>query len=76
MLFLRRKLELPTPEKALPGRSQTMYVAPASVVSGNPMKGPFPEGLEEVTLEEYMRLWTPPKKKKGSSPAGTNHSIS
>ena len=46
-VFLRhKKLELPTPDKALPGRFLEMPVADKHVVLGTPMKGPWPEGLE------------------------------
>ena len=46
MLF-KRKPEMPTAEEALPGRAQTMPVAPAHFVNGNPLQGDF-EGLEEA----------------------------
>ncbi|MFO1235453.1 MAG: peptide-methionine (S)-S-oxide reductase MsrA [Alphaproteobacteria bacterium] len=43
----RKKLDLPTPEEALPGRTdREMRVAPAHTVLGRPMKGPWPEGLQ------------------------------
>ena len=45
---LRRKHALPTAETALPGRDAEMPVAAAHGVLGNPMKGPFPEGLEQA----------------------------
>lgn len=46
-VFLRhKKLELPTPDKALPGRFLEMPVADRHVVLGTPMKGPWPNGLE------------------------------
>ena len=46
-VFLRhKKLELPTPDQALPGRPLEMPVADTHVVLGTPMKGPWPEGLE------------------------------
>ena len=44
-----RKLTIPTPEQALPGRSQTMPVAPAHAVTGNAMVGPWP-GMESAVF--------------------------
>src|SRR3990172_3889211 len=41
-----RKTEIPTRERALPGRAQEMPVPEAHFVNGNPLKPPFPEGLE------------------------------
>jgi peptide-methionine (S)-S-oxide reductase len=46
-VFLRhKKLELPTPDQALPGRLLAMPVADNHVVLGTPLKGPWPAGLE------------------------------
>lgn len=41
-----KKLTLPTPETALPGRSQAMPVPAKHFVNGNPMKPPYPDGME------------------------------
>ncbi|MBD2462919.1 peptide-methionine (S)-S-oxide reductase MsrA [Oscillatoria sp. FACHB-1407] len=41
-----KKLSLPTPQEALPGRSTVMPVPPAHFVNGHPLKPPFPDGLE------------------------------
>jgi len=43
-----KKLRLPTPEEALPGRSEQMPVPPKHEVLGTPIQGPVPEGMEEV----------------------------
>ncbi|MBD2250465.1 peptide-methionine (S)-S-oxide reductase MsrA [Nostoc parmelioides] len=43
-----KKLALPTPEKALPGRAQTMPVPANHYVNKNPLKPPFPEGFEKA----------------------------
>ncbi|MGE3143645.1 MAG: peptide-methionine (S)-S-oxide reductase MsrA [Hyphomonadaceae bacterium] len=48
MFSLRKKLELPTPAEALPGRSQSIPTAKAHYLSGHPLKPPFPAGLEEA----------------------------
>ncbi len=44
--ILGKKLELPSPEEALPGRSQPLPVAEQHVVLGTRMTPPFPEGSE------------------------------
>lgn len=41
-----KKLGLPTPDEALPGRSQPMPVPNQHFVNGNPLKPPFPAGME------------------------------
>jgi peptide-methionine (S)-S-oxide reductase len=40
-----KKLKLPTPEEALPGRSEPMPVPDKHFVLGTPLRGPFPAGL-------------------------------
>ena len=46
-MFLRhKKLELITPDQALPGRLLEMPVAAEHTVLGTPLKGPWPAGLE------------------------------
>lgn len=41
-----KKLTLPTPEEALPGRAQEIPVSQNHYVNGNSLKPPFPEGME------------------------------
>lgn len=41
-----KKLSLPTSQEALPGRSQAMPVPAKHYVNGNPLKPPFPDGME------------------------------
>jgi peptide-methionine (S)-S-oxide reductase len=41
-----KKLTLPTPDQALPGRSESMPVPARHYVNGNPLQPPYPEGLE------------------------------
>ena len=41
-----KKTQLPTATEALPGRTAEMPVPEAHFVNGNPLKGPFPEGLQ------------------------------
>ncbi|MGI6854151.1 peptide-methionine (S)-S-oxide reductase MsrA [Mesorhizobium sp. 1B3] len=44
--MLNRKLQLPKPEEALPGRDRPMPTASEHYVSKRPLKGPYPDGLE------------------------------
>lgn len=44
------KTGLPTPEQALPGRRETMRVPDAHFVNGNPLRGPFPDRLEQAVF--------------------------
>ena len=46
MLFAKKSLDLPTAETALPGRAQAIPTAEIHFVNGQPLKGPYPEGLE------------------------------
>ncbi|MFB2974918.1 peptide-methionine (S)-S-oxide reductase MsrA [Microseira sp. BLCC-F43] len=47
MLFgFGKKLTLPKPEEALPGRAEQMPVPATHFVNGNRLKPPFPEGME------------------------------
>ncbi len=41
-----KKLALPQPQEALPGRTEKMPVPPTHYVNGNPLQPPFPAGLE------------------------------
>jgi peptide-methionine (S)-S-oxide reductase len=47
MSLFHRKTEMPSPEKALPGRPERPFkVAPRHLVLGNPLEGPVPDGYE------------------------------
>jgi peptide-methionine (S)-S-oxide reductase len=50
MFLTRKKLTLPASDEALPGRAVAMPVAEKHFVLGNPLRGPFPEGLERATF--------------------------
>ncbi|HEY9806532.1 MAG TPA: peptide-methionine (S)-S-oxide reductase MsrA [Candidatus Obscuribacterales bacterium] len=41
-----KKLSLPTPAEALPGRAEPMSVPEKHYVNGNPLQPPYPAGLE------------------------------
>jgi peptide-methionine (S)-S-oxide reductase len=47
MLFgFGKKPAIPTPQEALPGRAQPMAVPAHHFVNGNPLKPPYPDGME------------------------------
>ena len=46
MFFSPKKVVMPTPEQALPGRSATMPVPEKHFVLGTPIAPPFPEGMQ------------------------------
>ncbi|MGC9524890.1 MAG: peptide-methionine (S)-S-oxide reductase MsrA [Limnospira sp.] len=45
-----KKKTLPTPEEALPGRDRVMPVPDRHYINGNPLKPPFPEGMEQAVF--------------------------
>jgi peptide-methionine (S)-S-oxide reductase len=45
-----RKLRMPTPAEALPGRSEPVPVPPRHHVLGTPLQGPLPAGHEEAVF--------------------------
>ena len=45
-----KKLTIPTAADALPGRTQAMPVPAKHYVNGNPLKPPFPEGMETAVV--------------------------
>jgi peptide-methionine (S)-S-oxide reductase len=49
-LFGRKKLEVPSADEALPGRSETMPVPPVHDVLGNPLTPPFPDGFPQAVF--------------------------
>jgi peptide-methionine (S)-S-oxide reductase len=50
MLFTRKKLELPGPDDALPGRAERMPVPERHFVNGHPLQPPFPAGTEQAIV--------------------------
>jgi peptide-methionine (S)-S-oxide reductase len=46
MPLFRKSAEIATPDRALPGRAQSIPTSELSFVDGRPLKGPYPEGLE------------------------------
>ena len=47
-LFDRRKTEMVTADRALPGRAEPLPTAETHFLSGLPLKSPVPEGMEEA----------------------------
>ena len=45
-MFFKKATDLPTPDTALPGRAEPLRTAAEHFVTGRPLKGPFPDGLE------------------------------
>ncbi|TDQ83405.1 peptide-methionine (S)-S-oxide reductase [Dongia mobilis] len=43
--FARKKIELPTPATALPGRNEAMPITQPHLVSGHRLTGPYPAGM-------------------------------
>ena len=48
--LLGKKLRIPEQSEALPGRSEEMPVPAGHFVNGNPLQGPFPEGLRTAVF--------------------------
>jgi len=49
-MLKRKKLEMPSPQDALPGRKEEMVVPAQHFVLKTPLKPPFPKGLEEAVF--------------------------
>jgi peptide-methionine (S)-S-oxide reductase len=64
--FGSAKLRIPTPDRALPGRSQPMRVPAAHFVNGHPLTPPWPEGFEQAVFGmgcfwgAERKFWTAP----------------
>ncbi len=48
MFSFRKMLEMPAPGEALQGRAQPIPTAQSHYVNRRPLKGPYPEGLEQA----------------------------
>ena len=66
MLFSRNKSRMPTPDEALPGRAEAMPVSDRHLVNGNPLRPPFPDGMETAIFAmgcfwgAERKFWTAP----------------
>jgi peptide-methionine (S)-S-oxide reductase len=50
MFFMRKTTTLPGADEALPGRADPMPTATRHFVNGNPLKPPYPAGLEQAVF--------------------------
>jgi peptide-methionine (S)-S-oxide reductase len=50
MFSFRKKLSLPTASEALPGRAAAIPTADRHFVNGRPLKGPYPDGMEQIVV--------------------------
>ena len=50
MLFMRKSTTLPGAAEALPGRADPMPTATRHFINGNPLKPPYPAGLEQAVF--------------------------
>ncbi|MDR6626246.1 peptide-methionine (S)-S-oxide reductase MsrA [Caulobacter segnis] len=50
MLSLKKTLEMPTVDTALPGRAEPIPTAQTHFVNGHALKGPYPDGLETAVF--------------------------
>ena len=48
MFMFKKSLSMPGPAEALPGRATPIPTAKTHFVNGNPLKGPYPDGLEKA----------------------------
>jgi peptide-methionine (S)-S-oxide reductase len=50
MLMFKKSLDMPGKDQALPGRPNPIPTAAEHFVNGNPLKGPYPAGLETAVF--------------------------
>ena len=50
MFFARKKAEMTDAARALPGRDTPILTASTHFVNGNPLKGPYPAGSEQIVV--------------------------
>jgi len=47
---LKNKISIPKENEAIPGRDEEVMISEFHFVNGNPLKGPFPDHLEQIIL--------------------------
>ena len=50
MFMFKKSLEIPRAGEALPGRATPIPTASRHFINGNPLKGPYPEGMETAVF--------------------------
>jgi peptide-methionine (S)-S-oxide reductase len=50
MFFSRKRLDVPSSTNALPGRSSPIPTAERHFVNGQPLQGPYPDGMERAVF--------------------------
>jgi peptide-methionine (S)-S-oxide reductase len=50
MFSARKKATMPTTDTALKGRSEPLPTASHHEITGNPLKGPYPDGMQQVVF--------------------------
>ena len=50
MFSFRKNLEVPSADKALPGRTESIPTAEKHFISGRALKGPYPDGMERAVF--------------------------
>ena len=50
MFFARKKASLPSAAEALPGRKQELETARLHAITGQALKGPYPEGMQKAVF--------------------------
>ncbi len=66
MLWRQKKIQMPSPQEALPGRTQAMPHPKAHYVNGHPLAAPYPDGMEIAMFGlgcfwgAERRFWTVP----------------
>ncbi|WP_420960216.1 peptide-methionine (S)-S-oxide reductase MsrA [Brucella sp. IR073] len=45
---LTKKLQMPAPEEALPGRAEPIPTASTHFITGRPLKGPWPDNMKKI----------------------------
>lgn len=50
MFFRSKPMDIPSADRALPGRQDPIPTAPTHYVNDHPLKGPFPEGIQTAVF--------------------------
>ena len=50
MLYSIQKMQMPSPEQALPGRAQPIVIKNSHYVNGHPLQARFPDNMQQIIL--------------------------